>query len=142
MMKASRQPISAVSSSYAKSKEDYCRQNPQDQDVDSPTEEIHPTLKVEDPFLYYSNDRVRMRELRLQDVNDDSPDHGSSSSSLSAQQQSTATCVRKTRITFELHPHLLLEDLMEDLFDDVSFDFGVTLDASLLADEQDSGAMS
>ena len=75
-------------------------------------------------------------------MKDDSSDNGPSSSSLSSpQEQATTTLARKTKITFELHPHLLLEDLMEDLFDDVSFDFGVTLDASLLADEQDSGAM-
>ena len=133
------QPISAVSSSYAKSEDDdYCRQTTQD--VDSPaTEEIHPILKDQDPFLYYSNDRVRMTELRLQDVEDDLSDHGSSSSSLLAQEQLTTTSTRKTRITFELHPHLLLEDLMRDLFDDDSFDFGAILDASLLADEQDAG---
>ena len=84
-----------------------------------------------------------MRELRLEDVKDGSSDHGSSSSSMSSQKQSTATCARKTRITFELHPHLLLvlEDLMKDLVDDDSFDFDVIIDASLVADEQDSGSV-
>ena len=135
------QPISAVSSSYAKSEDDdYCRQTTQD--VDSPaTEEIHPILKDQDPFLYYSNDRVRMTELRLQDVEDDLSDHGSSSSSLLAQEQLTTTSTRKTRITFELHPHLLLEDLVKEILDDASFDFDVISDAFLLAHEQDSGSV-
>ena len=143
-MTASQQPISADSSSYAKRKDDICRQNPED--VDSPTEE--PILKVQDPFLYYSNDKIRMRELRLrlQDIEydssgDDSSDDGSFSSSLSNQEQSTATCERKTRITFELHPSLVLEDLMKDLFDDESLDFDDIIDASLHANEQDSCAV-
>ncbi len=102
-MKASQQPISAVSSSYAKSKDDYCGETSQDVESPAKTEEIHPILKDQDPFLYYSNDRVRMRELHLQDVQDDSSDDGSVSSSRSVQRkQSTATCTRKTRITFEL----------------------------------------
>jgi len=133
MMTASQQPISAVavSSSDAKRKDDICRQNPEDVRG----------LKVRDPFLYYSNDKIRMRELRLrlQDIeydssDDDSSDEGSFSSSLSNQEQSMATCERKTRITFELHPSLVLEDLMKDLFDD-------DLDVSLHANEQDSCAV-
>ena len=141
-MTASQQPISADSSSYAKRKDDICRQNPED--VDSPTEE--PILKVQDSFLYYSNDKIRMRELRLQDIEydssgDDSSDDGSFSSSLSNQEQSMATCERKTRITFELHPSLVLEDLMKDLFDDESLDFDDIIDASLHANEQDSCAV-
>jgi len=135
MKPSQQQTISAVCSSY--DKDDYCYQNPQD--VGSPSEE--PILKVVDPFLYYSNDRVRMTELRLQDVEDDLSDHGSSSSSLSAQEQLTTTSTRKTRITFELHPHLLLEDLMKEILDDASFDFDVISDAFLLAHDQDSGSV-
>ncbi len=84
-----------------------------------------------------------MRELRLQDVENDSSDDRSASSSLSSQEKATAACERKTRITFELHPHLLLEDLMSELSeeDDNSLDFDDILDASLLANEQDSCAM-
>ncbi len=126
MMTASQQPISAVavSSSDAKRKDDNCRQKPEDVRG----------LKVRDPFLYYSNDKIRMRELRLQDVENNSSDDGSFSSSLSNQEQSTAICERKTRITFELHPSLVLEDLMKELFDD-------DLDVSLHANEQDSCAV-
>ena len=96
--------------------------------------------KVEDAFLYYSNDQVRMKELLLQDVEDDSSDDEPSSTSVSNQEQSTTSCVRKTRITFELHPSLLLEDLMNDdeLFGDDT-DFYDKLDELLLA-KQDSDA--
>jgi len=96
--------------------------------------------KVEDPFLYYSNDQVRMKELLLQDVEDDSSDDESPPTSVSNQEQSTTSCVRKTRITFELHPSLLLEDLMNDdelLGDDTDFDD--VLDALLLAKQDSDG---
>lgn len=136
-MKPSQQQPMSASSSYVK--DDYCQQNPQD--VGSPSEK--PILKVLDPFLYYSNDKIRMRELRLQDVKNDSSDDLSSSASPSPQEKSTAACERKTRISFELHPHLLLEDLMRELFeeDDHSLDFDDIIDASLLANEQDSCAV-
>ena len=104
------------------------QQNPQDDVVGSPSEEIHPTLKVQDPFLYYSNDRVRMKELRLEDV--EKEDSSDDETSLSNQEQSTAACERKTRITFELHPSLLLEDLMDDLLDDDTHDLDAILNAS------------
>jgi hypothetical protein len=95
-------------------------------------------LKVQDPFLYYSNDQVRMKELQLQE--EDSSNEASTS--LSIQEQHTTTSVRKTRISFELHPSLLLEDFLlddEHILDD-SLNFEDIIDASLLADEQDSGA--
>lgn len=128
---------SAASSSF--DKDDYSQQNPQD--VGSSSQE--PILKVRDPFLYYSNGKIRMRELRLQDMENDSSDDRSSSSSLSSQDKSMVACERKTRITFELHPSLVLEDLMRELFedDDNSLDFDDILDASLRAVEQDSGSM-
>lgn len=122
---------SAISSSNAKTNDDRRKKT---QDVGGTSEELRPILKVQDPFLYYSNDRVRMKELRLEDKEVDSSDDGSSSASiLSNQEQSTTSCVRKTRITFELHPSLLFEDLMDDLlhFDD-------NLDASLLSNNQGS----
>ena len=136
MKPSQQQTISAVSSSY--DKDDYCYQNPQD--VGSPSEE--PILKFVDPFLYYSNDKIRMRELRLEDMENDSSVDASSSSSLPTQDQSPPTCERKTRISFELHPSLLLEDLMREIFDedDDSFDFDDIIDASLLATEEDSCA--
>ena len=73
-----------------------------------------------------------MRELRLEDVEEgeDSSDEEQSTSSCS--------CERKTRLTFELHPSLLLDD---DLIDDddelLSPDFEAFLDASIAAIKQD-----
>jgi hypothetical protein len=145
-MTASQQPISAITSSYIiRTKDDDCRRTTQD--VGGPTVEVarepghqpEPILKVQDPFLYYSNDQVRMKELRFcQDEEDDSSDDGSSSTSLSNQEQPTSTCVRKTRISFELHPSLLLEDLDEELFGDDFLNFDDILNASLVSNEQGS----
>eukprot|EP00984_Skeletonema_dohrnii_P024128 scaffold13221_cov123-Skeletonema_dohrnii-CCMP3373.AAC.5 len=134
-MTASQQPISASTSSYVKTKDDRLQSI---QAVGGPTVEV--AAKVEDAFLYYSNDQVRMKELLLQDVEDDSSDDESPPTSVSSnQEQSTTSCVRKTRITFELHPSLLLEDLMNDeLFGDDT-DFDDKLDELLLA-KQDSDA--
>ena len=130
-MKPSQQQT--ISSSFVK--DDCCHRNPQN--AGSPSEE--PILKVVDPFLYYSNDKIRMRELRLEDVENDSSVDASSSSSLPTQDQSPPTCERKTRISFELHPSLLLEDLMREIFDedDDCLDFD---DISLFATEEDSCA--
>lgn len=61
--------------------------------------------KSDDPFLYYSNDETRMRALRL--IDDDSVE------------QRQAVRQRKTRISFEVHPSLFLDEIM---FDDLSYD--------------------
>jgi hypothetical protein len=141
-MTASQHPISATS--YIKTPMD---DNRRTRDVGSPTmfvrepgHQPQPILKVQDPFLYYSNDQVRMKELLLQD--DDSSDDESSPTSLSDQEQQTTTSVRKTRISFELHPSLLLEDLMDELLLDDSLNFDDIPDASLPTDEQDSDEVS
>jgi hypothetical protein len=54
-----------------------------------------PVRKHEDPFMYYYHHETRMRALLLQDVNDSLEN----------------PVVRKTMISFELHPTLLLADL-------------------------------
>ena len=62
-----------------------------------------------DAFLHYSDNEVRMRRI--------------SGGLLGAPQQSAATeVIRKTRISFELHPSLFFEDLFADdlLADDVN----------------------
>jgi hypothetical protein len=56
-----------------------------------------PVRKHEDPFIYFSHHETRMRALLFQYGND----------SL----QNPDPVIRKTRISFELHPTLLLEDL-------------------------------
>eukprot|EP00986_Skeletonema_menzelii_P006655 scaffold2532_cov79-Skeletonema_menzelii.AAC.16 len=71
-----------------------------------------------------------MKELHFEDVEEEDSSDDASSTSLSNQEQSTCSCERKTRITFELHPSLLLEDLMDDLSNDDSPDLDAILDAS------------
>ena len=124
---------SAASSSSNAETKGNCRQQSTQEDNASPSEEqLHPTTKA-DPFLYYSNDRVRMRELRLEDEEEEED---------SSDEQSTNSCERKTRLTFELHPSLLLDD---DLIDDddelLSPDFEAFLAASIAAIKQDPDAV-
>mmetsp|Transcript_15725 Transcript_15725/g.25853 ORF Transcript_15725/g.25853 Transcript_15725/m.25853 type:complete len:94 (-) Transcript_15725:161-442(-) len=77
-----------------------------------------------------------MKELHFEDVEEEDSSDDASSTSLSNQEQSTSSCERKTRITFELHPSLLLEDLMDDLSNDDSHD---DLDAILDASSNSGG---
>ena len=63
------------------------------------------TKKSEDAFLYYSNDEIRIKTLKLKEV-----DITSVSEDMSQQ--------RKTRISFELDPMLILGDELEEMFDD------------------------
>ena len=66
--------------------------------ADEDTEAVDPKRK--DPFLYYSNDANRLSYLLHQhdDVSDDEPE--------------LPTTTRKTRISFEVHPDLLLDDML------------------------------
>jgi len=66
-----------------------------------------PARKHEDPFMYYSHQETRMHALLFQDE-DDYP-HLQNESAINSE-----PVVRKTRISFELHPALLLEDLFLD----------------------------
>ncbi len=59
--------------------------------------------KQEDAFLYYSDQETRMSALLL-----------SNGSSKNDEQIAFESHERKTRISFELHPSLLLEDLLQD----------------------------
>jgi hypothetical protein len=64
-----------------------------------------PVHKHEDPFMYYSHQETRMNALLLRsnDENDE--------------QVAKESVDRKTRISFELHPSLLLDDLfLEDQY--------------------------
>ena len=56
--------------------------------------------KHEDPFMYYSDQETRMNELHLNGDNEND------------EQVARESDERKTRISFELHPSLLLEDLL------------------------------
>lgn len=94
------------------------------------------TPRQGDAFSYYSNDELRMSILRLKDVpsiaaptseEDEMMMPSSRSSSNEAEQQSSVVCRRKTRISFEVHPSLIFEDIADELssteLSDSSFDF-------------------
>lgn len=82
-----------------------------------------------DPFLYYSDDETRMRAIRLID---DGPEEGS---------RQQVRRQRKTRISFEVHPSLVLDDDVDDVFDDLSLgdddELDFDLDFDLKLDEAD-----
>ncbi|KAL7549223.1 hypothetical protein ACHAWF_012495 [Thalassiosira exigua] len=62
--------------------------------------------KSDDPFLYYSDDHVRMKTLKLED---DRVTDGK------GEKENAKPIERKTRISFELHPSLIMEDMLEEL---------------------------
>lgn len=66
------------------------------------------SLKKEDPFLYYSIPSVRRGMFKLD---------GLDSSASSTEKESDRTVKRCTRVSFECHTDLLMEDLFEDLDD-------------------------
>ena len=82
-------------------------------------------IKAQDPFLYYSNDTIRMKTLKLEQVTN--KDHD-----VVSRQDQQHPVKRKTRHSFELHPSLLLDDLLTDLDsnddDDEDMDFMALLD--------------
>ena len=85
-------------------------------------------IKAQDPFLYYSNDTIRMKALKFEQVTN--KDHDVVSSQI--QQHSMK---RKTRHSFELHPSLLLDDLLTDL--DLNDDDDEDMDFMALLDDED-----
>ena len=121
-----------------------------------------------DAFLRYSNDKVRMAKLLLKDVEDyDSQEHEVSSrhstqeetkteeekeaprrkrqraSSARAEPQATATTTeRKTRISFEVHHSLIMEDDLLAMFDEEEDDICCDLDDIQELDEACIGALS
>ena len=145
-MTASQQPISSsvTTTCYVKTSDGL--RNMRDaisrpvEVVREPGSQPEPTLKVQDPFLYYSDDKNRMKELRLQDTSSSSSssEDDDSASSTTADDEHTSTtsstCVRKTRISFELHPSLLLEDFImgDELLGDDSLSFDDIIDGWLL----------
>ena len=61
-----------------------------------------PSSAIRDSFLRYSNDEVRLKALMLP----------SSSSSIKMQAPPQQRVERKTRLSWELHPSLLIEDIL------------------------------
>jgi len=73
--------------------------------------------KQDDPFMYYSNQETRMNAMLLKDS--DVP--------AATATNNNKKVVRKTRISFEIHPSLLFDDIifgsdLEDQDDDGYFD--------------------
>ena len=74
--------------------------------------------KRDDPFLYYSNDEIRMKTLMLEGVSEAGQGGGKESRR-----------ERKTRISFELHHSLIMDDELEeipcdDISNDIDYNFG------------------
>ena len=61
--------------------------------------------KCNDAFLYYSNDKVRMNTLKLKDTG----------TTVASARVESNRHERKTRLSFELDPLLIMEDLMDEL---------------------------
>ena len=64
-------------------------------------------LRSQDPFLYFSDQRRRMAHLTHQEENIDQDN---------PPQQQQRVVERRTTISFEVHPSLLLDGLLNDLF--------------------------
>mmetsp|Transcript_27721 Transcript_27721/g.59207 ORF Transcript_27721/g.59207 Transcript_27721/m.59207 type:complete len:169 (+) Transcript_27721:211-717(+) len=84
------------------------------------------SLKMKDPFLYYSIPGVRAARVTLKDVDYSDMNalcHCVSSVSLMSQQPkrqapATTQVARRSCVSFECHPSLLLEDILDDFSDD------------------------
>ena len=71
-----------------------------------------PVRKHDDPFLYYSHQETRMNVLLFHDENENENENDSVPNESTMNREPV---IRKTRISFELHPTLLLEDLFLEL---------------------------
>lgn len=65
--------------------------------------------KAQDPFLYFSNQERKMAYLtdREEGAQEDHHRH----------RRPTSTVERKTRISFEVHPSVIFEDLLLEMYD-------------------------
>ena len=66
-------------------------------------------LRSQDPLLYFSDQRRRMAYLTHQEENVDQVDN--------PPQQQQQVVERRTRISFEVHPSLLLDDLFDNILE-------------------------
>lgn len=79
------------------------------------TKPIHADLcKSDDPFLYYSNDDIRLKALKFEDVSE------TNCSTKTGDERAS----RKTRISFELHPDVIFEGMLDGILDDDEDIFG------------------
>ena len=102
-------------------------------------EEDLKALKKEDPFLYYSIPGVRAATIQSNRSVDMSSLHGGvipRRASCPSRIESTPTTVeRRSSISFECHPDLLLENLGED-DDELDVDFDAMFDKMLCVQKQ------
>ena len=86
----------------------------------------------EDAFLYYSNDEIRLKTLKLEEGSSSAVDTRTTSKASSSSRQYE----RKTRISFEVDPLLVLGDDLDELFnDDDEDDFFGDIDFSHLKND-------
>ena len=81
-----------------------------------------------DAFLYYSNDEVRINALKLR--GDGSRDNHETHQQ---QQPLEVEVERKTKLSFELHPSLLLEDLFDGVDDDIFGEEDIDIEELILS---------
>ena len=62
---------------------------------------------TDDAFSYFSNNEIRLKTLKLQEVDHDV---------LATTTRTSRQYERKTRLSFELDPQLILEDELEEIF--------------------------
>ena len=72
---------------------------------------------AEDAFLHYSNDQVRMTTLMLKDDDDEDSQKSVEAPPRRRQRTGPAAVERKTRISFELHHSLVMEEDLLAMFD-------------------------
>ena len=89
--------------SFSDSDDDSCIEQQQPQEEASKA--TNDREKSDDAFAYYSNDEIRMKTLKLQECDIDS-----TIPAMPSRQE------RKTRLSFELDPYLILEDELEELY--------------------------
>ena len=112
---------------------------PQDKiDISKLNEDELKKLKTQDPFLYYSIPGVRAATIQSNRSVDMSSLHGGiipRRASCPSRIESTPTKVeRRSSISFECHPDLLLENLEDD--DELDVDFDEMFDKMLCVQKQ------
>ena len=118
--------------------------------------ETSTAVNIKDAFLYYSNDKNRMRKLKLLKDEDSSKNATRDTADVGAEEVSSQEhhvvstkrtqqqVERKTRISFELYPDLILEDVLYDRCDKDSDDCSDEYGANGIHSEDDetlSGTM-
>ena len=82
--------------------------------------------KEDDAFLYYSNDEIWLKTLKLEEVDD-------TAASKTSRQE------RKTRLSFEIDPLLVLgDDILDELYDDDQEESDIDFSQLMKNDDQSS----